>query len=204
MNKKVIKEIKKEKERVDIKKVSPCNLDQETVLNKGNWSFNLVDPQVKVSGIRLNIGSGVDYREGFLNIDKYDTSADADWDISHLPLRDNSVAQIVSFSTLEHLPQLEILPILKEWCRVIKPNGNAVIVVPDMVGACQRFINDPEDDWALVRIYGHQANAGQFHKSGFTPKRLFELLGSAGFRAMAIAYFDESNKVRNILVEATK
>jgi len=199
-----IKEEKKIEKSSDNKLITSCNIDQETVTVKGHWSYNLNNPPVKVPGIRLNIGSGVDYKPDFLNIDKYNKTADADWDIVHLPLRDNSVAQIISYAVLEHLPQLEILPILKEWCRVLKPNGNVVVVVPDMVSACQRFINNPDDDYALVRIYGHQADKGQFHKSGFTPKKLFTLFGCAGFRSIGISYFDEKNKVRNILVEAIK
>jgi len=196
------KEIKEENKQIKPLKEAP-NLGQESA-KVADFTINLTNPEPKVKGIRLNIGSGVDYKPDFLNIDKYDPTADADWDIAHLPLRDNSVAQITCYSTLEHLPQGEIQILIKEWHRVLKTDGTVVATVPDIVGACERLLKDPEDDWALARIYGHQANEGQFHKSGFTPKRLYKYFGSAGFRRIGIAYFEEDNKVKNIFIEAVK
>lgn len=179
------------------------NIGRE-LISTAPFEINLADPTPKVEGIRLNIGSGTDYKPKFLNIDRFDPSADANWDIAHLPLCDSSVAQIICYSVLEHIPQNEILPILKEWHRVLKKDGCAYIMVPDMVAACQRFIDDPEDNWSLARIYGHQANEGQFHKSGFTPKKLFEYLGSAGFQYTGMSYYDEANGVKHLFAETKK
>ena len=165
---------------------------------------NLNNPKQKVPGLRLNIGSGVDYKEGFVNVDPFDDDADVKAFAQSLPFHDNSVAQIVCYQVLEHIPQLEVLPVLKEFHRVLKANGNLVLAVPDMVGSCERFLADPENDWSLARIYGTQAHEGQFHKSGFTPKRLFKYCGYAGFRTVGIAYFNEGNGVRNLYVDATK
>lgn len=190
------KEIKEETKKVP-------DLGQETI-KVCAADINLNDPKQKVPGIRLNIGSGADYKPHFLNVDKYDSTADVNWDIANLPLRNNSVSQIICYSVLEHLPQADILRILKEFNRVLKVGGNLILTVPDMVSACERFLKDPEDDYALARIYGHQATEGQFHKSGFTPKKLFNYCGRAGFKYVGIGYFDELNKVKHILVEAVK
>lgn len=167
-------------------------------------TYDLKNPPVYVDGLKLNLGSGRDYRKGYINIDKYDSTADLVADITNLPFSDNSVAQIYSSETLEHISRDEIPMVLKECHRVLKMGGNLVLVVPDMVAACERFLANPEDDWQLARIYGSQNHAGQFHKWGFTPKRLFKMLGEAGFVSTGVAYFKEDNGVRNLFAEAFK
>ena len=164
--------------------------------------INLKEPPAYVPGLKLNIGSGVDYKEGFLNIDKYDSSADANWDAKELPLNDNSVAQIFAHQLLEHLGTHEILPTLKEWHRVLKAKGNVIVIVPDLVSICEKVLKNPEDEWNLAKLFGNQEHEGQFHKTGFTPKRLFKLFGFAGFRQVNSAYLGDAEK--HIYIEAIK
>lgn len=203
MAKKDQKTIKQINKKIQVPSGVP-DLGLETSSISEVLNINLADPEVKIPGIRLNIGSGADYKPGFLNVDKYDHSADANWDIVSLPLCDNSVAQIVCCSVLEHLPQAEVPKILQEWHRVLKLRGDLVLTVPDIVNACERIIKDPEDDWAISRMFGTQATEGQFHKSAYTPKRLFKYLGAAGFIEIGIAYFDEPNGVRHMYARAQK
>lgn len=167
-------------------------------------AINLVDPTPTIPGIRINVGCGNDYREGFINIDPYDDAADIKAPIQKLPFETGRVAQIICFETLEHIPQADVQPALNECFRVLKKGGQLVMTVPDMVGACQRFLEDPENEWSIARIYGNQSHPGQFHMAGFTPKMLFRYLGYAGFRGIGVAYFDEENGVRNMYVEAQK
>lgn len=197
----------------DIKQpeVQPTNekiadsLGNEVATNTGQeLDINLANPAQKVPGLRLNIGSGVDYKEGFINIDPYDNTADIQAEMSELPFSDNSIAQIISYETLEHLAEAELQPSLNECFRVLKKGGELILVVPDMISACERYLEDPNNDWSLARIYGNQAHDGQFHKSGFTPKKLFRLLGTAGFRTIGMAHFNEPNGVRNIYAAAEK
>lgn len=189
--------------------VKPPMLGEEAVPSFGDKvvevNLDLSNIPCKIDGLKLNLGCGGDVKNGYLNVDKYDSRADANWDISKkLPLHDNSVTQVVSFSVLEHFSQTKALEILKEWSRVIKKGGNLVLIVPDMVSACERYLRDPEDEWSLARIYGHQGAKGQFHKAGFTPKKLFSLFGRAGFIEIQIAYFNEPNGVREIYVNGYK
>jgi len=56
--------------------------------------------------IRLNLGSGLNKREGYLNVDKYDYGApDILMDLERTPWKfdDNTVCEIVLNHTLEHL-----------------------------------------------------------------------------------------------------
>jgi SAM-dependent methyltransferase len=166
-------------------------------------TINLQNPDPKVPGLRLNMGSGVDYKEGFLNIDLFDTSADASWDIRKLPLNNGSVAQIIAYDVIEHIANEDLVPMFKEWHRVLKNEGEVIITTPDMNSVCEEYLKDPENDWSFAPIYGNQDGEGQFHKSGFTPKRLFKLFGYAGFRRIGSAYFPQGN-IKHIYCSAMK
>ena len=155
-------------------------------------------------GLKLNLGSGKDYKEGYINIDKFDSSADANWDIEHIPLHDRTVAQVVCSDFLEHLPHNQVLPILKEINRLLKQQGRLIIIVPDLVKLCERVANNPEDEWSLAQLYGHQQHEGQFHKTGFTVKRLSNLLGFAGFDNLTLAYYPSKDGLTSIYCEAYK
>jgi predicted SAM-dependent methyltransferase len=86
-----------------------------------------------MEGVRnINIGSSTDRRPGFLNID-IDASAKPDIvrDIEKgLPFDDNSVNEIYCSHTLEHIHDL--LFVLREFYRVLKPGARLTIVVPLM------------------------------------------------------------------------
>ena len=166
-------------------------------------SINISNPEPKVSGLRLNVGSGIDYKEGFINIDLFDPSADAAWDIRKLPLNSGSVAQIIAYDVVEHIAVNDLIPMFKEWHRVLKQGGEVIVLTPDMVSLCEDFLKNPEDDWSYAPIYGNQDGEGQFHKCGFTPKRLFKLFGFSGFRIIGSAYFPQGG-VKHIYCTATK
>lgn len=186
------------KDKKEIKTEEPKKDDNviEVVIDINN-------PPQPLPGLRLNLGSGVDYKEGFLNIDLFDTSADASWDIRKLPLNNGSVSQIIAYDVIEHIGYNDIVPMLKEWHRVLKNNGEVIILTPDMVSVCEAFLKNPEDDWSYAPIYGNQDGEGQYHKCGFTVKRLFKLFGYAGFRNIGTAFFPQG-EVKHIYCKAVK
>lgn len=156
------------------------------------------------AGLKLNLGCGKDYKQGYINIDKYDYNADANWDINHLPLNDRCIAQVICSDVLEHLSHDQVLPVLKELFRVLKLESRLIIIVPDLVGLCEHVIKDPEDEWRLAQLYGHQQHEGQFHRTGFTIKRLTNLLGFAGFNRILLAHYIAIDGLKSIYCEAYK
>jgi predicted SAM-dependent methyltransferase len=102
-------------------------------------------------GLRLNLGSGWIYLEGFTNVDietangprRPDIVADlSDW---WLFAEDASVDYIWTSHTLEHIPDGPnktpgIVWFMSEAWRVLKPGGVIDIVVP---GFCAAFFRDP-------------------------------------------------------------
>lgn len=100
---------------------------------------------------------------------------------------DNSVSEIYASHILEHLGYMEELPnALKEWYRVLKPNGKIMISVPDLDALCRYFLKPGlkhKDRFHIMRImFGGQVDPFDFHKIGFTEEFLREFLVNAGFR----------------------
>ncbi len=102
---------------------------------------------------------------------------------------DGSVAQIYASHVYEHLGHREELPAaLKEAHRVLQDGGLLQVSVPNFV-AIARMIAEPqrtpqEQYMLLCHLYGAQADAHDFHKSGLTAKLLALFLRRAGFRTI--------------------
>lgn len=78
--------------------------------------------------MRLNIGCGADYLNGYVNIDiSDDVLCDLQCDINkHIPYRDGEVDFIKAFDILEHLTEDG----LKEISRVLRVGGELYVRVP--------------------------------------------------------------------------
>jgi SAM-dependent methyltransferase len=81
--------------------------------------------------LKLNLGCGVDHREGFLGIDKMDFPnlyCLRDIEKEGLPFCDNSCEYILANSFFEHIDNL--IFVLNECWRVLKPDGILEGIIP--------------------------------------------------------------------------
>ena len=81
--------------------------------------------------VKLNLGSGKDYREGFINIDnspyiKKDLALDLD--AYPFPFDDNSVDYVLAMAVIEHLEDMK--GFMEEIHRILKPGGKLRFRVP--------------------------------------------------------------------------
>lgn len=89
--------------------------------------------------VKIDIGCGdVQVRKdaGFLGLDIYDFGQEIIWDIEEgLPFPDNSIDEIYTAHTLEHLDNVDAT--MNEMHRILKPGGKTHIIVPhkDHTGA---------------------------------------------------------------------
>lgn len=71
-----------------------------------------------------------------------------------------------------------------EWNRVLKPGGRVQLIVPDLQWAVEfwlsRIDNPDNTGWPLDVIFGNQTHEGQFHKTGFTPRILWQYFHLSG------------------------
>jgi SAM-dependent methyltransferase len=111
--------------------------------------------------------------------------ADVFMDITALGFPDGHADQILAVGVFEHFSRDEARRMLRDWHRVLKPGGRAVIDVPDLVetGRLLREATTAEEaEWAIRLIYGSQKNPYSFHKWGYTPATLDALGRDCGFR----------------------
>lgn len=113
---------------------------------------------------------------------------------------DASVDAIFSSHNIEHLYPHEVPVALKEFLRVLKPDGFAVITCPDLQSVCALVAQDKLTEPAYTSpagpitpldiLYGHRppmarGNLYMAHRCGFTQKVLAGTLQAAGFPKVA-------------------
>ena len=138
--------------------------------------------------MKLNLGSGPDYREGWLNVDcdseeRADLYADVrDHEAILAAVGDASVELVYMKHVLEHFSIADV-PDHLAWCfRTLRPGGHLVIDGPDLRAMCKRLALKPAWTWADVEmIYGGQKSRWDYHQSGWGPDFLRTLLTEAGF-----------------------
>lgn len=81
--------------------------------------------------IKLDIGCGKWKKEGFIGMDRLDFGQEIMWDINHgIPLPDNSVSEVYSSHTVEHLRIDELSNFFQEVIRVAVNGANFNIRAP--------------------------------------------------------------------------
>jgi len=80
--------------------------------------------------MKLNLGCGSDYRQGYINVDRVSGVADVvhDLNVFPYPWPDNSADEVVARHVLEHLE--DIRKVMDELWRILKPGGQLLIYVP--------------------------------------------------------------------------
>jgi predicted SAM-dependent methyltransferase len=107
---------------------------------------------------------------------------------------------VFSSHCIEHLYLDQALPALREWQRVLRPDGLLLLVCPDLQAAAEMVAQDKlfEVAYAGIRpydiIFSHQGLVAQGraqghsfmeHKSGYTLSVLRQLVSEAGFAVHA-------------------
>ena len=106
------------------------------------------------SKIKLHIGCGTQYKDGWINIDNNSdnniSKLDMNLDLRNpLPFKDNSVDYIYNEHFLEHLSVQEGLRALMDFRRVLKPGGVLRIAMPDLAEIMSDYSNE---NWKRDKI----------------------------------------------------
>lgn len=129
----------------------------------------------------LDIGSGEGRVESnlgeFTTVDAF-TKADIVATMWEIPLPDGSVSGIYSSNALEHISKFDVIPTIREWHRLLKVGGMLYLTVPDLEWAVKFWLELKDTTeatgWPLDIIFGNQKHMGEFHKTGFTPRILWD------------------------------
>jgi hypothetical protein len=151
--------------------------------------------------IKLNIGCGTDYRDGFINIDGSDTlpRIDKKLDISRESLLSHfdveSVTYILANDIIEHHYHWEAVRILREFYSLLTVGGKVEIRVPDAKWIIKTWRLSVEQKLNLL-FGGQDISQGRSekmdesrkkfpqyfcHKFGWTMKSMTDELAAIGF-----------------------
>lgn len=139
--------------------------------------------------MRLDLGAGTEPwdRERFKTVDLY-AEADYKADILELPFEDDSIEEIRASHVLEHIAMAEVPKALKEWLRVLKPGGKAIIIVPNFDYVARYWMTGENRIWAEQLVFGLQTNPGEFHKAAFNVGILRGDLEGTGWEVVRIEH----------------
>lgn len=158
--------------------------------------------------MKLNIG-GLSPATGWKTMHP-SAEADIKGDFGDLgQFEDGSVEMIYSCHLLQRLGYNEELPqAMAECFRILQPDGEIMVAVPDMVALTALFVHDkatPEHQWHLMRIlFGGEVDDDDYNATGFTADFLATYLTGAGFEGIKcvedFALFEDASqeKLNNI------
>ena len=144
---------------------------------------------------RLNLGCGDKILPGYINVDVVSERAgnrpDFVTDIRSLAgIPDSFADEVLAVHVVEHFWRWEVLDVLKEWCRVLKPGGKMVLECPNLRSACEEFLRDdergalpgPEGQRTMWVFYGDPRwrDPLMVHRWGYTPVSLARIMHEAG------------------------
>jgi Methyltransferase domain len=144
---------------------------------------------------RLNLGCGDKILDGYVNVDvvasRAGRSPDVMCDLRDLhPFESDSVDEVLAVHVVEHFWRWEVLAVLKEWARVLRPGGRMVLECPNLLTACEELLRNPEASAGtgmeaqrtMWVFYGDPRwqDPLMTHRWNYTPQSLTALMEEAG------------------------
>lgn len=128
-------------------------------------------------GLKLNIGDGGYHAQGYIGVDiqRGQDATRLDW--LHPDI--GPIEEIRASHVLEHFPHGQILNVLREWVRALKPGGVLKIAVPDFKMIAEQYLAGAPIN-IMGYIMGGQVDEHDYHKTLFDHEMLSETLRSVG------------------------
>jgi len=145
--------------------------------------------------VKLNLGCGDKILPGYLNVDvaasRSGKRPDVLCDLHDLvPFEDGVADEILAVHVVEHFWRWEVVGVLREWVRVLRPGGTMILECPNLESACREFLADPdrasgpgqEGQRSMWVFYGDPAwrDPLMVHRWGYTPNSLAGVMAEAG------------------------
>ncbi len=165
--------------------------------------------------MKLHLGCGQVYLEGYINIDypldkhtvQEKSVADEFHDLTKLRYKAKTIDEVRLHHVYEHFPRNVALALLASWHTWLKKGGKIHIEVPDFDESAKLVLDpkapDRDRKVALRHIFGSNEAPWATHYEGWSADRLTEVLRLFGFKNIKIeqtAYL----ATRNVIVTAKK
>ena len=161
--------------------------------------------------MKLHLGCGRKYLEGYINIDAKSDYAEIKADLYHDNLMDipgvepSSVEEILLVHVIEHLWPIDVPEHMAYWHYLLRKGGKLIIEAPDVD---KLFSCDVKLEQKVKWVYGHSPsrNCHDLHKGGWCYALLEPLLRQAGFSEVEefAPQFHGQRTWRDFRVVATK
>lgn len=106
--------------------------------------------------MRVNLGSGWHYREGWVNVDLYAKKADLRADLRTVDFPAGSVEEVTAIHSIEHLEREDSIALFRRIFRWLTVGGTLRIEMPER-GRCLKLL---EHDAAPLRLAGAKGLMG--------------------------------------------
>jgi predicted SAM-dependent methyltransferase len=159
--------------------------------------------------VRLHLGCGRKHFPGFVNVDLpgYLPKPDVEADIRKLPFPDGYADEVWAIHVIEHFYAWEVLDVVKEWRRVLKPGGRLVLEMPDL-DKVVKHLNDPKAPITMTMwpLYGdpRYQKPEEVHKWCYNAVSMTALLEKAGFREIECKIAQYHQPARDFRAEAIR
>jgi predicted SAM-dependent methyltransferase len=140
--------------------------------------------------MKLHLGCGKTFIPGYCHIDVIEfPHIDIIHSVESLPMvQDESCDVVYACHVLEHFHKKQILPVLKEWLRVLKKGGILRISVPDVEALLKVYQQTHDLNLIIGPLFGRGNYLYNIHYTAFDLQTLSAVLSEAG--AIEIARYD--------------
>ena len=126
-----------------------------------------------------------DFGKDWVHIDGGDYPHLDSKDIFKLPYEDDSVDLIYASHVIEYFNREEVIGLLKEWIRTLKPGGILRLAVPDFETMVNLYLNKGYSlNNFLGPLYGEMPMGEEtiYHRTTYDHQNLYDLLESLGMK----------------------
>lgn len=124
--------------------------------------------------MKFNLGAGEQPLDGWQNLDLKTGHT-----IYPLPVADGSADEIRASHVLEHFPRADVVAVVTDWVRALKPGGTLRLAVPDFRKVAEDYLaGKPGNPQGY--IMGGQVDAADYHKTLFDRDDLRAVMAAAG------------------------
>lgn len=123
-----------------------------SICRRHRSNLKLVPRFVGTLPMKLHLGSGPNYKPGWVNIDLFDQTADLQLDLREpWPFPSESASHIYSEHVFEHFDYYDEVPhFLSESIRILRRDGIFDVGVPDTEWALRAYQHPEHDYWKMV------------------------------------------------------
>ncbi len=165
--------------------------------------------------MKLHLGCGRQYMEGYVNVDyppsehsvQVDLKADLFHDLLTLEYPPNTIEEIRLHHVFEHFSRPDALALLCRWRDWLEPCGKLRIETPDLIASARLLVSpwwSYGDKQEVVRhLFGSHESHWAVHWDGWSPERFVRTLSALGFEQISTRT-EKWGRLRNVEVLAQK